>query len=348
MPVKVIVISGANRGLGLEFVRQLTGFTSPPLDLLTLEQECDEYHVIALTRKPDDPAFDEIRSTINLLNTKSHDMNNQQYIRRELIILPCDVCKQEDIDTITAFITTTYGRIDLFISNAGVIEQDPHTTVSSLENINDVDMNTIMKVNAFAPVILTNKFSKLLLNANKIITKQLSINNLIFDQHHQSSSTPEQMNKNKSNNDVTSDDGDEDDDEDDDNNIIFDSTIDSGIDITKLDQTKQIKQHVQCIYISSDLGSISRINSPLCPTYRASKAALNTFIRTLSFQFPKINFLSLSPGWVQTDMGSRGGRSPPLTPSESVNGLLEQTNSLRFRQASGHAMYSHQGQEIPW
>ena len=37
---------------------------------------------------------------------------------------------------------------------------------------------------------------------------------------------------------------------------------------------------------------------------------------------PTVAFVPIAPGWVASDMGKRGNRSPPLQPAESVRLML--------------------------
>lgn len=59
-------------------------------------------------------------------------------------------------------------------------------------------------------------------------------------------------------------------------------------------------------------------------SYRISRAANNMATRTFAGELSQEGFLivSMSPGHVATDMGSAGGRTPPLTVDESVSGML--------------------------
>lgn len=91
------------------------------------------------------------------------------------------------------------------------------------------------------------------------------------------------------------------------------------------------------VSISSEYGSLSFKNSNDVYSYAASKAALNMFTRTLSFEVQPmgINTVIIDPGWVRTDMG---GRFATLSPEESVRGMLriidrltEQENGRFFR-----------------
>ena len=56
---------------------------------------------------------------------------------------------------------------------------------------------------------------------------------------------------------------------------------------------------------------------------------------------------SLHPGWVNTDMGSRGGTGkPPLEPTEVGEGMIEVVANLT-PEDSGKFL-SWQGEEMPW
>lgn len=73
--------------------------------------------------------------------------------------------------------------------------------------------------------------------------------------------------------------------------------------------------------ISSNMGSIAGIGSPRDYAYRSSKAALNAAMRGLALELKPlgIGVLLLHPGWVRTRMG---GEAAPITPEESVAGML--------------------------
>lgn len=79
--------------------------------------------------------------------------------------------------------------------------------------------------------------------------------------------------------------------------------------------------------VSSTLGSIGNTDASWAASYRISKAALNMACKTLANE-PTVReagakVLALHPGWVDTDMGSSGGRKPPLNVEESTAGILE-------------------------
>ena len=66
----------------------------------------------------------------------------------------------------------------------------------------------------------------------------------------------------------------------------------------------------------SQIGSVSASNAWL---YRTSKAALNMAVAAAQHDYPAASLVTIDPGWVQTDMGGAGA---PLTPEESVRGML--------------------------
>ena len=72
------------------------------------------------------------------------------------------------------------------------------------------------------------------------------------------------------------------------------------------------------VNVSSTLGSVGNNVGHLSTSYGISKAALNTYTRSLSRDLSntKIKVHSMHPGWVRTDMGGRGA---PLTPDEGAD-----------------------------
>jgi len=97
--------------------------------------------------------------------------------------------------------------------------------------------------------------------------------------------------------------------------------------------------------ISSMMGSVTDNTSGNFYAYRASKAALNMVVKSLSVDLAPqgVITVALSPGWVQTDMG---GPNAPLTPPEAIAGMrriLEQLGP----QDSGK-FFHYDGRELPW
>ncbi|XP_051485362.1 C-factor-like isoform X6 [Apus apus] len=105
------------------------------------------------------------------------------------------------------------------------------------------------------------------------------------------------------------------------------------------------------INMSSAGGSItSPLGWELMPavSYRCSKAALNmlTKCQSLGYREHGVLCLALHPGWVQTDMGSAAGLTPPLTVDESVRGMLKVLSSLSEKDTG--TFLDWEGKVVPW
>lgn len=97
------------------------------------------------------------------------------------------------------------------------------------------------------------------------------------------------------------------------------------------------------VQITSQMGSIADNKSGGYYDYRMSKAALNMFNMCLSKEFSKLTFLTLHPGWVQTDMGGAGAS---ITPKESAAGLYKVITEAK-KEHSGQ-FYNFRNEQIPW
>lgn len=104
---------------------------------------------------------------------------------------------------------------------------------------------------------------------------------------------------------------------------------------------------VRVVFISSIMGSIGGLESSICLTYKASKTTLNVFARAFATENPTICVQIQHPGWVQTDMGTSGGRRPPLTPHDSISGVLKCVDAMTLAK-SGKAFVSYDGEILPW
>jgi NAD(P)-dependent dehydrogenase (short-subunit alcohol dehydrogenase family) len=99
------------------------------------------------------------------------------------------------------------------------------------------------------------------------------------------------------------------------------------------------------VFITSRMGSIATIESGGALLYRASKAALNAGMRTLSFALKprKITAIGMHPGWVRTDMGGSGA---DLAVDKSVADMMRIIGRVTSAD-SGH-LFNHSGEELPW
>ncbi|NXG79593.1 GSFK dehydrogenase, partial [Baryphthengus martii] len=83
-------------------------------------------------------------------------------------------------------------------------------------------------------------------------------------------------------------------------------------------------------------------------SYRCSKAALNmlTKCQALGYQEHGVLCVALHPGWVQTDMGSSAGHTPPVTVDASVQGMLKVLSSLSEKDTG--TFLDWEGKVLPW
>jgi NAD(P)-dependent dehydrogenase (short-subunit alcohol dehydrogenase family) len=97
--------------------------------------------------------------------------------------------------------------------------------------------------------------------------------------------------------------------------------------------------------VSSKMGSAAENSSGGFYAYRASKAALNMGLKSLSLDLKDrgVAVVALSPGWVRTDMG---GPDAPLSPSEAVAGMRAVLTGAG--PADSGKFLHYDGSEIGW
>lgn len=98
-------------------------------------------------------------------------------------------------------------------------------------------------------------------------------------------------------------------------------------------------------FMSSQMGSLALNRSASMPLYGASKAALNSLLRSWmsTLENPAFSVLALHPGWVRTDLG---GPNAPVTVEESARGLVQTMQS--FQGLNQEAFVDYQGKTLPW
>ncbi|KAH7640446.1 hypothetical protein DERF_000009 [Dermatophagoides farinae] len=128
MTFKNVIVTGANRGIGLEFVRQL------------LKQNNSPKNLIATTRKQS-PELDSLKSAHNNLHVLTYDATNYDSYG--------DFVKQVES------IVKNEG-LNLLINNAGMAIR------STLDNVTPKDILTNVEVNAVGSLMLTKALLPLL------------------------------------------------------------------------------------------------------------------------------------------------------------------------------------------
>jgi NAD(P)-dependent dehydrogenase (short-subunit alcohol dehydrogenase family) len=97
--------------------------------------------------------------------------------------------------------------------------------------------------------------------------------------------------------------------------------------------------------MSSGLGSVSNNFRSGADLYSSSKSALNKLTRGFATALGdrKLTVLSISPGWVRTDMG---GSNAMLSVEESCKGVID---VVEAKAGTGqHGFYSHTGDTVAW
>jgi NAD(P)-dependent dehydrogenase (short-subunit alcohol dehydrogenase family) len=99
------------------------------------------------------------------------------------------------------------------------------------------------------------------------------------------------------------------------------------------------------INVSSEAGSIERMDHFRGYNYYGSKAAMNMYTRSLAWdpETEGIIVIAIHPGWVRTDMG---GPDAHLSIAESAKGLLKVTNGLTPE--DNGKFLTWEGTEYPW
>jgi len=102
--------------------------------------------------------------------------------------------------------------------------------------------------------------------------------------------------------------------------------------VAPLVQTAAHGQGGKFAFISSDMGHIGSVAGSYCWTYRVSKAALNMAVAAARHDYPKVTMVTLSPGWVRTDMG---GESASVSVQDSVACMRQTLQGLRADDSGG-------------
>jgi len=111
--------------------------------------------------------------------------------------------------------------------------------------------------------------------------------------------------------------------------------------------------------LGTQVGSFGNLSDPdspikddICPTYQASKIALNSMSGLFAKEFEGSNTCinSVCPGWVMTDMGDEdlpdyGDAVKPLSPAEAVAAYLYLIDPA---QAAPQGKFITGGEEISW
>ena len=106
-----------------------------------------------------------------------------------------------------------------------------------------------------------------------------------------------------------------------------------------------VEENPKIVNITSFLGSIESKSWVFRYSYCASKAALNMFSKMLSLELEEqgIIVVALHPGYVRTSLG---GRNAPLSPKQSIEGMVKVIDSLTMEDTGRFIGWD--GKEVPW
>ena len=130
-----VVVTGASRGLGLEFVRQLLQAG---------------WHVQALLRNPDGS------TSLQLLLQESGD---------RLTAVSCDVADPRMIAEAADQVASRWPRLDLLINNAGISSASSGGTGHGIERLDLADLRRVFEVNVHGAIEMTRCLLPLLRQA---------------------------------------------------------------------------------------------------------------------------------------------------------------------------------------
>ncbi|MEL6560675.1 MAG: SDR family oxidoreductase [Bacteroidota bacterium] len=129
---RIALVTGANKGLGLETARQLAG---------------EGTTVLMASRNKE-------RGTTAVQQLKAEGLDVE--------FVQLGVTSEAEVDTLIGHIETTYGKLDVLVNNAGIMHSGEPTGVNTAEIVKADVLRETFDVNFFSLVSLTQKLLPLL------------------------------------------------------------------------------------------------------------------------------------------------------------------------------------------
>jgi NAD(P)-dependent dehydrogenase (short-subunit alcohol dehydrogenase family) len=127
---------------------------------------------------------------------------------------------------------------------------------------------------------------------------------------------------------------------------IFDINICTPMALTELLVDKLEAADLGCVVtLSSELGSNEHNTMGNFYPYRASKAAVNSMMKSMGYNLKDrgIVAVAIQPGWVRTDMGGPKGA---LEAGDSIRGVRETLSKLTLE--DNGKLFNYDGEEAPY
>jgi len=129
---KIALVTGANKGLGLETARQLA-------------EEGVKVLMASRNKKKGETAVNQLKG----------DGLDVEFVQLE-------VTNEDEIDSLVKFIEETYGKLDVLVNNAGIMHGGEPTGINTAEIVKADVLRETFDVNFFSLVSLTQKLIPLL------------------------------------------------------------------------------------------------------------------------------------------------------------------------------------------
>ncbi|KAL4784429.1 hypothetical protein BJX76DRAFT_357033 [Aspergillus varians] len=118
-------------------------------------------------------------------------------------------------------------------------------------------------------------------------------------------------------------------------------------------QNSKVKKVINISSIFASIALAPSITHALCPAYKISKAALNalTVQYSLSYKDEGFTFVTMNPGWLQTDMGGEDADLTVAQGAEAVLNIVEsvdQKDNGYYKNVHVAGWDAYNGEDLPW